>query len=514
MQTIQMLPSLSSNHSQNSLQLKRMGIDTHQEAVVYMRSDCPVCRSEGFEAHSRVLITLKDRKIIATVNMVHDGLLSPCEAGLSEVAWKLLEAREGEHAFFSHPSPVHSMSEVRAKLYGHRLSEKSLKFIIQDIVDGKYTDIQVAAFVAACADKLDQDEITGLTKAMIGVGERINWGRSLVVDKHSVGGLPANRTTPIVVAIVTAAGLIMPKTSSRAITSPAGTADTMATLTKVDLDLASIHKVIEQEGGCLIWGGAISLSPADDILIRIERALDIDSEGQMVASILSKKAAAGSTHVIIDMPVGPSAKVRNQKEADALRSYLELTGEAIGLKVEVVVTDGTQPIGRGIGPALEAQDVLAVLKNDKGAPKDLRDKSLMLAAKIFEMANLANAEESLKRATEILDQGLAWKKFQAICEAQGGLRLPQQAPFTQVVVAESAGVIEKIDNRKLAMVAKLAGAPEASTAGLLLHMPLQSRVQKGSPLYTIHAETHSELNYALEYVSSQKDILSIGKGDL
>lgn len=496
----------------HSLKLKRLGIDTHQETVVYMRSDCPVCRSEGFEAHSRVEITVHGRRIIATLNVVHDGFLAPDEVGLSEMAWKLLKPHEGEMATFSHPHPVTSMSEVRAKLYGSRLKENAFNTIIQDIVDGNYTDIQVASFIASCAaNRLDQDEITGLTKAMIRVGQKITWNVSPVVDKHSVGGLPANRITPIVVAIVTAAGLIMPKTSSRAITSPAGTADTMATLTNVDLSLAAIRKVVEQEGGCLVWGGAISLSPADDILIRIERALDIDSAGQLVASILSKKAAAGSTHVVIDMPVGATAKVRSQQDAMILKEHLEATGRAIGLKVQVVITDGSQPVGRGIGPALEAQDVLAVLKNDKGAPQDLKKKSLLFAAKILEIGNKAKAEESLKMAEKILTEGVAWKKFQAICEAQGGLRLPQIAPFIHEVTAPHSGWVKEIDNRKLAMVAKLAGAPEASTAGIRLHTSLYNYVDKGAPLFTIHAESHGELDYALEYVLAQNTIMHLGE---
>jgi thymidine phosphorylase len=386
--------------------------------------------------------------------------------------------------------------------------------VIQDVVGGKYTDIQLSSFVAACVgDRLDTQEIIGLTKAMIQVGEKIHWDHPMIVDKHSVGGLPGNRTTPIVVSIVAAAGLIMPKTSSRAITSPSGTADTMATLTNVNLDLPAIKRVVEQEGACLAWGGAIHLSPADDILIRIERALDVDSEGQLVASILSKKAAAGSTHVVIDMPVGPTAKVRSLEMAETLKGRLMRTGKAVGLDVRVFFTDGNQPVGRGIGPALEAYDVLAVLKAEKVIPQDLRERSLLLASKILEIASVAKEDESRELATKILDDGRAWEKFQAICEAQGGLRLPQKAAFTHEILAPTSGVIDQIDNRKLAMVAKLAGAPEAATAGLVLHTPLKRRIEKGGPLFTIHAETHGELNYAMDYVLSQNNIIHIGEGD-
>lgn len=500
------------SHTPNSLVLKRLGIDTHQEAVVYMRADCHVCRSEGFEAHSRVQVITNRRTIIATLNILHDGLLAPDEAGLSEAAWRLLSPQVGETAFFAHPQPVPSLSEVRSKLYGHRLSDEAMLSIIQDVVGGKYTDIELASFISACVgDRLDRQEIIGLTKAMIQVGEKIHWDHPLIVDKHCVGGLPGNRTTPIVVAIVAAAGLIMPKTSSRAITSPAGTADTMATLTNVNLDLPTMRKVVEKEGGCLAWGGGIHLSPADDILIRIERALDVDSDGQLVASILSKKVAAGSTHVVIDMPVGPTAKVRTRQMAETLKNHLEQTGKAVGLKVYVMMTDGTQPVGRGIGPALEASDILAVLKRDKDAPQDLRERALLLAAKIIEIGGMATQKKSYEMAKEILDGGQAWKKFQAICEAQGGFHFPQQAAFTHEVLAVATGTIVAIDNRKLAKVAKLAGAPESTTAGIVLHTPLKKRIEKGKPLFTIHAETHGELAYALAFVTAQNNIITIGE---
>ncbi len=502
------------NQHRNPLKLKRLGIDTHQEAVVYMRADCPVSRSEGFEAQSRLQVRTSNREIIATLNIMHDGLLKPCEAGLSEAAWKLLSPQDGETAFFRHPPPVASLSAVRAKLYGHRFSDSDLHAIIRDVVAGKYTDVELSAFISACVgDRLNRQEIINLTKAMIQPGDKIRWDHPLIVDKHCVGGLPGNRTSPIVVAIVTAAGLIMPKTSSRAITSPAGTADTMATLTNVNLDLSTMRRVVEKEGGCLAWGGAVHLSPADDVLIRIERALDVDSEGQLVASILSKKLAAGSTHVVIDMPVGPTAKVRTAAMAAVLKDHLEQTGKAIGLKVHVMATDGEQPVGRGIGPALEATDVLAVLKREKDAPQDLRERSLLLAAGILAVAGVSTPEESYETARWILDDGRAWKKFQAICEAQGGLHFPQKAAFTHDVLSSRKGRVEAIDNRKLAKVAKLAGAPESSSAGLVFHAPLKKQVGKNEPLFTIHAETRGELGYALDYVTAQDGIVTIGGGE-
>ena len=305
--------------NKNTLSVKRMNIDTYRAPVIYMRQDCHICRSEGFEALSRIAVSTDRNTIVATLNIIRDALLEPGELGLSDAAWRMLAPEENQIVYLSHPEPVESIKYIRSKIYDHALNDEQLNIIMGDIVEGLYSDIHLSAFITACAGtRLNLDEITSLTKAMINVGTRLSWERDIVVDKHCVGGLPGNRTTMIIVPIVASFGLTMPKTSSRAITSPAGTADTMEVLAPVNLSLEAMRRVVDREGGCIVWGGAVHLSPADDILIAIERQLDLDSEGQLIASVLSKKAAAGSTHVLIDMPVGPTAKVRSMNLAGQL----------------------------------------------------------------------------------------------------------------------------------------------------------------------------------------------------
>ena len=494
----------------SGLRLRRVGIDTYQEAVIYMNRDCHVCRAEGFNAQSRVEVILGSRRLIATLNVVSVEMLRDGEAGLSESAWHALDAREGDVIRVSHPEPLESLRALRAKVYGQRLPPAAWRDIISDVAAGRFSNLHLAAFITACAgDRLDLDETIELTRAMVESGERLTWSNRLVVDKHCVGGLPGNRTTLLVVPIVAAAGLTIPKTSSRAITSPAGTADTMEVLAPVDLDLPAMRRVVDREGGCVVWGGSVRMSPADDVLIRVARPLDFDSEGQLVASVLSKKIAAGSSHVLIDVPVGPTAKVRSYEAAEVLRARLEKVGAAVGVHVEAEISDGTQPVGRGIGPALEAHDVLAVLRAEGGAPSDLRERALALAARVLEFAPGAAPGSGRVRATEILESGLAWRKFQAICDAQGGLREPGHAPLTHVVGAARGGECTAIDNRRIAQVAKLAGAPRAATAGVELHVRLGERVEQGAPLYTVHAESRGELEYALGYAAQRTDIVQL-----
>lgn len=496
--------------NQYTLRLKYLGIDTYKEAIIYMRQDCHICRAEGFEAQARIEVTFRNQAIIATLNTIQSDLLTINEASLSEYAWSLLGVKENDEIFLSHPKPLDSLSYIRSKIYGNELQPKQIQMIMKDIHAGRLSDIHIAAFLTACASgHLNTVEITELTKAMIDTGEKLHWASPVVVDKHCVGGLPGNRTSLIVVPIVAAFGLIIPKTSSRAITSPAGTADTMEIFAPVDLSISKMRQVVEQENGCIIWGGAVALSPTDDILIRIERALNLDSEGQLVASVLSKKVAAGSTHVVIDIPVGPTVKVRSLPVAQLLKGYLETIGRQLGITVEALLTDGLQPIGRGIGPALEARDVLSVLQCEKQAPQDLRDKSLTIAGAILEFSNTVKLGSGKKLAEEILNNGKAFNKFQAICQAQGGLQFPTKAPYTYTITAGKTGEVAEINNRQIAQIAKLAGAPRAKTAGLELHVAIGNRVQKSQPIYTIHSENKGELAYALAYIRSQKSILQL-----
>lgn len=497
--------------TQPTLRVRRLHLHSQHQAVVVMRTDCHVCRSEGLAARAQVLLSNGERHVQATLFQVEgDSLLAIDEAGLSETAWDLLGVAERDTISVSHAPAISSLASVRRRIYGNRLDAQAFSDIVGDVVAGRYTDVHLAAFLTASAAlPLNEDETAELTDAMVKVGDHLRWDAPIVVDKHCIGGLPGNRTTPIVVAIVAANGLIMPKTSSRAITSPAGTADTMETLAPVDLDMTTLRRVVEAEGGCVAWGGAVHLSPADDIFVRVERELDVDTEGQLIASVLSKKIAAGSTHVVIDIPVGPTAKVRSGEAADHLADRMRAVAARFGLRATCLQTDGSQPVGRGIGPALEAFDVLAVLQNAPDSPDDLRHRAAMLAGAALEIGGKAEPGRGVVVALETLSSGKAWTKFEAICRAQGGLRTPPKASNVHTLVAPSAGRVVHIDNRKVAKLAKLAGAPEAKAAGVHMEVRLGATIDRGQPLLHVHAETAAELSYALDYAARAGDIVKV-----
>ncbi|WP_257388427.1 thymidine phosphorylase, partial [Tahibacter caeni] len=336
------------------LRATRLRLHAQHQLIAVMRRDERVCRAEGLAPRSQIEIDAGPRRIQALLYQMDGDLLQPGTVALSETAWQQLDLREGDAVRVHHPPLLDSLASLRGRLYGHRLGAAELAAIVADVAAGRYSDVHLAAFLTATAAlPLDDEETYALTGAMVDVGERLRWDAPVVLDKHCIGGLPGNRTSPLVVAIVAACGLLIPKTSSRAITSPAGTADTMETLAPVELDGATLRRVVAAEGGCLAWGGAMRLSPADEVFVRIERELDIDTEGQLIASVLSKKIAAGSTHVVIDIPVGDTAKVRTPEAGAALARRLQAIGARFGLAVHGIVSDGSQPVGRGIGPALE-----------------------------------------------------------------------------------------------------------------------------------------------------------------
>ena len=487
------------------LQVRRIGIDTYRENVAFLRRDCPIYRAEGFQALSKVEVSANGTSILAVLNVVdaldHAALIGERELGLSEEAFAQLGVAEGAGVRIAHAEPPASIASLKRKIGGERLDADELAAIVRDIATHRYSKIELAAFIVATSRfDLDRDEVLNLTAAMVAVGRRLDWKEKPVVDKHCIGGIPGNRTSMLVVPIVAAHGMLMPKTSSRAITSPAGTADTMECLATVELPFERMEAIVRAHRACLAWGGRAELSPADDVLISVSRPLSVDSPGQMVASILSKKIAAGSTHLVLDIPLGPSAKVRHMDDAQRLKKLFEYVAARSGLQLDAVITDGRQPVGRGIGPALEARDVLKVLHNDPDAPADLRLKAMRLAGRVLEFDPDLRGGDGFNVARDILDSGRALAKMNALIAAQGAHPFdrhhPPLASLTCDVLAHADGTVIAIDNQQIARIARLAGAPKAQGAGVDLARKLGEHVQAGELLYRIYAASASELQFA------------------
>jgi len=497
--------------------LKHLCLDTMRERVVVVHEDTVRAGQLGFNTLDRVRVVGTDgttgetRELTATLNFCRGTLISPDEIGLSDIAFQDLGLSEGATVQATIAPAPRSLDLVRDKLHGRRLDRAAFDAILADVVQHRYSRVELSMFVLACTLRaLDEQEIVDYTRAMIASGTRLDFGAGPIADKHSIGGVPGNRTTLIVVPIVVALGVTVPKTSSRAITSPAGTADTMAMLANVTLSPDDLRRVVGEAGGCIAWGGALGLAPADDILITVERPMEIDTEPQMIASILAKKKTAGATHVLLDVPVGPTAKVRTQEAAERLSALFRRVAAEIDLHLDVVITEANGPIGRGIGPRLEALDVLAVLRRDATAPQDLREKSLYLASRLLEMAGRVVAGGGYRMAREALDSGDAERAFDRIVAAQGPRPLPAEASHRTTVKAVADGRIRAIDCWHIARVAKRAGAPANASAGVRLLRGLGDVVAKGEPLFEIHAQSAPQLEFARAYAESREDLVRFG----
>lgn len=459
-------------------------------------------------ALDRISVKRDEKEVIAVVNLAEsEGTIPNGKVGLFEEVLDKLNVKENDIVDISLEKKPYSVQYIKRKLDGGTLTESEINNIVRDVVNNNLSDIELTYFVSGCyINRLNMNETIALTRAIVNSGEQLKLERYPVVDKHCSGGVPGNRTTMLIVPIVAAAGLTIPKTSSRAITSPAGTADSMEVLTNVSLPVEEIRKVVERTNGCMVWGGAMELASADDKLIKIESPLRVDPEGMLLSSIIAKKVAVGATHVLIDIPIGIGAKIESRNEAVRLKRDFIRLAKKLGLRVKVMFSDGSQPVGNGIGPVLEARDVLWILEGNEKGPEDLKKKSVYMAGLILKMAGMRNG---MRRAIDILESGKAYEKMKEIIKEQGGnpdikadeLKLGR---YSYVVKAKKEGIVRGIDNQAIAKIARIAGAPTDKEAGVYLYVKRGERVSKESPLFAVYAKNSKKLNYTLDVFKDMK----------
>lgn len=392
-----------------------------------------------------------------------------------------------------------SLKFIKKKLNGEKLSRSEINEIIQDVVDNSLSEEEIALFVSAVYKQgMDFNELIFLIEAILSSGNKLSIKNKFVADKHSIGGVAGNRTTPIVVSICASAGLIMPKTSSRAITSAAGTADVMETVSKVDFSIKELKKILKKTNAFIVWGGTLGMAVADSKILEIEEKLTIDPEAFLLASIMSKKLAAGSKNILIDIPYGKGSKIENKKRAIILKKKFERLGRFFNKNLKCVLTNGSQPIGNGIGPALEMLDIIKILNPKEKGPKDLEKKSLFLAGKLLEMTGKSKKGKGEEMAKEILISGKAFEKFKEIIKAQGGsLKKIKLAKFKKNILSKKSGKILEIDNKKISFLARLAGCPMDKSSGVYLYLHINEKVKKREKILTVYASSKERLNQAI-----------------
>ncbi|MDD1739914.1 MAG: AMP phosphorylase [Methanothrix sp.] len=461
------------------LQVRPFDIEIGQHKVMLNVVDA---RERGLNAGDRVRVRTKGAATTAILDTTLE-MVKPGEIGIFTEALKELKTPTTVDILPA-PKPA-SICYIKNFMDKQKLTEDQIRIIVQDIVDNNLSDIELAAYVTASyIHNMDSQEVEWLTKAMIETGERIHFDTHPVMDKHSIGGVPGNKVSLLIVPIVAAAGLLIPKTSSRAITGAGGTADLMEILAPVEFSAAEIKELTEKVGGVIVWGGATNIAPADDKLIKAEYALSIDPYSQMLAS----------------MPVGPGTKLATPEAGRTLAKDLIDLGERLGIRVECAMTFGGSPVGRTIGPALEVKEALTVLEN-KGGPNSLKEKSLSLAGILLEMGGVAGRGEGYNAAEEILTSGKALEKLKQIIEIQGGdPKVNSEDIVTgencEDILAPAGGYVVAFFNKRLVELARIAGAPADKKAGVTIHKKMGERVKKGEPLISICSSSDWELESA------------------
>ena len=491
----------------------------------------PIFKARVLDVDTGDLRVVLAPKNIALANGLRGGSRVRVASGSRFVtAWVLVSSEEGDEVLLSRSvssalnnpekvelsvySTTSSVDYIKKKLKGFKLSEDEIHSIIRDITSGVLGEAEIATFIAAQTSVgMDVDEIVSLTKAMVDTGNILKFDEP-AYDIHSIGGVPGNSKVSLVaVPIIAAAGVFIPKTSSRAITSPAGTADTMEVLAPVSFTEEEVLELAKKVKGFIIWGGTLNLAPADDILIRVEHQLKLDPTSQMVASILSKKLSMSISNLVIDIPTGREAKVENIEEARNLSSLFVQVGSKLKLGVRCAITYGGQPIGYTVGPALEALEALETLMGS--GPMSVREKAAALAGLVLEVAGVAPRGGGRKVALNILESGRALQTFLKIVEVMGGnphVR-PDDIPvgrYKAEVKAPIDGYVTGVYNNALSRIAMVAGAPLDKGAGLRLYVKRGHKVKEGQTLLEIYSNSESLLDEALRLVEVLKPIVIEG----
>ena len=479
--------------------VRPIGISAGGKNIIVLNKD--QAQAHDIYVGYRTEMKINGMKIVGIVDVSED-FIKEDEVGVYKDFAKEYGLKSGQKVEIVHMNRPASIGYIKKKLDKGTLDEKQIQTIVDEIMSNKLSEVEASAFITGTyINGFSDTEIIALTNATVKSGNTLTLGKKMILDKHCIGGVAGNRTTMVVVPIIAAAGLYIPKTSSRAITSASGTADTMEVLADVTFNMEELKKIVVKTKGAMVWSGGMKLAPVDDKLIRIRHPLSLDPEGMLLASILAKKKSVGAKYVMIDIPVGRGVKVHSYPQGEELAKHFIKIGSDLGMKVEVLITDGAEPVGHGIGPGLECIDVINVL-NGKG-PGDLKHKSILMAGKLLELCGKVGPGMGYGAAENLISSGKAMNKFTEIIAAQGGNAKIKMddipiGKYSSVVKSKASGAIFHIDNKSISKIARIAGAPKMKGAGVLLHKTRGDRVEVGDSLFTIYSDREDLLTYAIK----------------
>lgn len=470
----------------------------------------------GVTTERNVHLCWRDVCLYVSVDFT-DTDVEPGQLGMFQDVWLKYGIPSDDLVTLDIPEPPTSMEWIRKKIQGHELNYEEIHEIIGDIAKRRLSTIETTYFAAAYYNPgFNDTEVFYLTKAMADTGDKLDFTdgdpTKKVVDKHSIGGIPAKGITPILVPIVASFGLAVPNTSSRSITTPAGTSDMLEVIMPVTLPEEKIIETVRKENACLVWGGSMEIAPADDILITIERPLHMESYEKFLVSIIAKKVAMNVTHLLIDIPYGTGAKVEHLEDVEKVSDAFRQLGSKFGINVDVYAREALSPDGYGIGPVLEIRDVLRIFERHPRRPVMLERLALDMAGRLLELSGAAAQGKGNALARAKLESGEAEEKFWSIAMAQGASRKVssddlQIAPYTYTVKANKSGVISRIGNKEVVKIARALGAPYIKEAGMYIHKLKGDSVHAGDELVTLFATSTERLEVGREVLKMHADFI-------
>lgn len=470
------------------LKLKHIPVKSFGENIAYIYNGCALYKVDDLNKVTKLEIHKGNKTIYAFLQIVaEEGVLVADEIGLNDDAFNTLNMSEGTEVHVSLAAPSASTQALRRKISGEVLTSGEYAAIVNDISAGRYSKMDIAAFLVACSASMSSTELVSFTEALV-AKKVLHWDeKKMVVDQHCLGGIPGNKTDLIILAIVAAYGLPIAKSVIKSLTSCSGVADTMGVLADVDLNATKFQKYMRENNGAIVNYDAMEETKVNHLLHDVRSQLGINQNELVIASIIAMMISSGVSHLVLDIPVGENARIRTTNEAIRIRKQVEYIGDMLGLSIDVVITDGSEPIGNGIGAVLEARDVMKVLQNTEDAPVDLKEKSLFLAGRVLEFDPQLRGGQGYAVAKEILESGRALETFKKIVNSQGVKQVPNLGQYVREVVAPYDGVISAINNITINKIGVYAGATQCIGSGLDLKKKTGDRVKAGEVLYVIYS---------------------------
>ena len=403
-----------------------------------------------------------------------------------------------------------SMQAIRKKMLWKKISDEEIDAIIEDIQDNKIHDLVLAYYVATSFFyKSDVHELAYTTKATAYTWDmyRFPW---IVAGKYCIWWVPGNETTMIVIPILASLWITMPKTFSKAITSPAATGECVNVLMDIEFDKQEVIRLTDKVWACLVWNEKLNLAPVNDRIIKVSSPLGMEPYARMISSIMAKNYAMWINHCLIDIPMWPTAKVVTMKDAKRVAKRFRDIWEYLWIKMDVQVTDWSEPIGRWIWACLQAREALRILQQYGTRSDDLEKKAIFLASRILILCWKASTMRSARKLVN--EQLLNWearKKMQEIIKAQNwnpNIKSEdiQLGKFSHDIVAEKDCIISKVDMKHLNTMVRWLWAPKLYEAWIYLHKKLWDKVKKWEIIYTMYSPSANKLNLMKE-MQKEKD---------